>query len=151
MPAIDTQTSKPHAPFNLTPDTRGLIHLSAAYTPTSHVHAPDSAYVRWYWLTDLGPTTYLTWTTLTLWLPTNDHATVPLAYTELAHSLGTAPGRLTRALSRLAAYRLGHTIHDQPHTLYLKRAAPPLSAGQRTRLAERCPTLAADHQRHHAA
>ncbi len=119
--------NKPPAPFHLTPDHHGLIHLAAAYTPTNHIHTPDSTYVRWYWLTDLGPTTYLAWTSLTLWLPTTDHATVPLAYTELAHSLGTAPGRLTRALSRLAAYHLAHTLHDQPHTLYIKRAAPNLS------------------------
>ena len=142
--------SKTAAPFRLIPDNNGLIHLAAAYTPSTHIHAPDSDYVRWYWLSDLGPSAYLAWTTLALWIPTSEGSTVQLDYTELAHSLGTAPGRLTRALARLGAFHLAHTLPEEPHTLYIRRAAPDLSSGQRARLAERCPTLAAELLRHHA-
>ena len=36
-----------NAPANLTPDpTTGLVTVTAGYTPSSHVHTPDSTYAQ---------------------------------------------------------------------------------------------------------
>lgn len=103
---------------------------------------------EFYWLTELGPTAYLSFVFLNSWMPANDGASITLAYAELAHSLGTAPARLTKALRRLANFHLAHTRPDEPATLYLQRRAPTLNSKQLARLAERCPTLAERHEQH---
>ena len=70
---------------------------------------------------------------------------ITVNYDELAHSVGTAPGRLAKSLQRLAGFHLAHILPDQPGTLYLKRRAATLNDNQLARLALRCPTAAACH------
>ena len=78
-------------------------------------------------------------------MPPDDGAAITVKYDELAHSVGTAPGRLAKTLQRLAGFHLAHTLPDEPSTLYLKRRAPTLNDNQLARLALRCPTAAACH------
>jgi hypothetical protein len=141
-----------NAPVRLEP-VDGLITVTAGFTPTTNVHEPESMYCRFYWLADIGPSAYLAFLFLNMWLPANEEsASISINYAEFAHTLGTSPGRLTRAISRLAGFHLAYTIPTEPSTLYLKRRAPTLTAGQLARLSKRCPTLAACHEQHcHAA
>lgn len=135
-----------HHPVRFELDTtERSITVAAGYTPAVNIHEPDSTYCRHYWLAELGPSSYLAWTYLLGWLPDSDTAAITIDYPELAYSLGTAPGRLTKALQRLAAFHLAHTLPGEPTTLYLKRRAPTFNERQLARLAERCPTLAACH------
>ncbi len=139
------------ATFHLAP-IDGIITVAVGHTPPSHVHRPDETYCAYFWLSQLGPTSYLAWKHLAAWTTDDETATVAINYDELARSLGTSPGRLTKALQRLAGFHLAYTLPTQPDTLYVKRRAPTLSPGQLTRLAERCPTLAACHdEQQHAA
>lgn len=125
----------------------GLIIVAAGYTPTTHVHLPNSTFSRYFWTPSLGPTAYLAWSTIVAWLP-DDDTPITVNYDELAYGLGTAPGRLTKALARLATFRLSHVDPTSPSTLHVKRRAPQLSPRQLERLAFRCPTLAACHDEH---
>lgn len=140
--ATTTATTTPIQPRH------GLITLTAGYTPTTHVHHPDSLYVRTFWtpLLGIGPTA--TWDRLTEHLPLNDHATNELPYDELAHSLGLSPARFTKTLRRLINFHLINHHPDTPHTLGVLRRAPSLHDTQIARLTERCPTIAATHPRH---
>ena len=97
------------------------------------------------WLNQVGPTSYLAWSHLTAWLPDDDTAVITINYAELAYGLGTAPGRLHRALARLVGFHLAYTDPADTNTLHVKRRAPQLNPKQLVRLAERCPTLAACH------
>ncbi len=140
-----------NASFDLVP-VDGLITVTAGFTPASNMHEPESMYCRFYWLADIGPSAYLAFLFLNMWLSSDDDSTISVDYEEFAHTLGTSPGRLTRAISRLTGFHLAYTIPTEPSTLYLKRRAPTLTAGQLARLAKRCPTLAACHEEHrHAA
>ena len=130
--------------FDLIP-VNGLITVTAGYTPTANIHEPDSTYCRYMWLNQVGPTSYLAWSHLTAWLPDDDTAAVAINYVELAYGLGTAPGRLHRALARLVGFHLAYTDPADTNTLHVKRRAPQLNPKQLVRLAERCPTLAACH------
>ena len=131
-------------PFRLEP-TDGFITITAGYTPTVNIHEPDSTYCRYYWLPEIGPSAYLLFVLADAWMPNSEDATITVNYDELAHSVGTAPGRLNKSLQRLAGFHLAHTLPDQPSTLYLKRRAPTLNDNQLARLALRCPTAAACH------
>lgn len=136
-------------PFRLEP-TEGFITVTAGYTPTVNIHEPDSIYcrqtgfprsdhLRTYYSCSPAPGCHLT-----------TARPSPVNYDELAHSVGTAPGRLAKSRQRLAGFHLAHTLPDQPSTLYLKRRAPTLNDNQLARHAQRCPTAAAchDEQRH---
>ena len=135
---------KPPAPFRLSP-VDGFITITAGYTPSVNIHDPDSIYCRYYWLPEIGPSAYLLFVLANAWMPDGDDASITVNYDELAHSVGTAPGRLAKSLQRLAGFHLAHTLPDQPSTLYLKRRAPTLNDNQLARLAQRCPTAAACH------
>ncbi len=142
--------------MNATPTFRlepvdGLITIAAAYTPTANIHDPDSTYSRYYVPNTIGPTAFLAWSQLAAWLRADDLATYAINHAEFAYALGTAPGRLTKALGRLVAFHLAYTIPTEPNTLYVKRRSATLSAKQLARLAERCPTLAACHDEQLAA
>jgi hypothetical protein len=133
-----------NAAFHLEPDDAGLITVTAAFTPSENIHDPESAYVRYYMTPILGPLSVLSFIHLNSWL-TADDATITLHCDEFAHSLGTRPPRLTRSLQRLNAFRLAHTLPDQPATLHVRRRVQTLNPRQLARLAEHCPTLAAHH------
>jgi hypothetical protein len=136
-----------NASFDLVP-VDGLITVAAGFTPASNVHEPESMYFRFYWLPDIGPSAYLTFLFLNMWLPAAEGPSISVNYEEFAHTLGTSPGRLTKALARLAGFHLAYTLPLEPSTLYLKRRAPALSASQLTWLTKRCPTLTACHEEH---
>lgn len=129
----------------------GHITIAAAFTPSDHIHDPESTYVRYYWPSVIGPSGYLAWTQLAAWLPATDETTITINHTEFAHALGTSPARLTKALFRIVGFRLAYTLPNEPNTLYIKRRAPTLSPTQLARLAERCPTLADCHAEQLAA
>ena len=135
-------------PLSATPDDDGNITVTAAYTPASHIHPPESDFARYYTPPTLGPTAYLAWTQLVAWLPAGD-GNIIVRYDEFAHGLGTSPARLTKALTRLAGFHLAHTLPEEPHVLHVKRRTAPLDQRQLARLSERCPTLAANHDQLH--
>ena len=60
-------------PFQIEP-TDGLITVTAAYTPSTHTHDPESMYFRYYWLPETGPSAYLAFLLLNAWLPGDDEA-----------------------------------------------------------------------------
>lgn len=136
--------------FRLEP-VDGLITIAGAYTPTANIHDPGSTYSRYFVPNTIGPTAFLAWSQLAAWLPADDLATYAINHAEFAYALGTAPGRLTKTLGRLLAFHLAYTIPTEPDTLYVKRRAPTLNPKQLARLAKRCPTLAACHDKQHAA
>jgi DNA-binding MarR family transcriptional regulator len=128
----------------ITPDPSGLITVTAAYTPSSHVHDIESVYTRHYWLPQIGPLSYLTLVFLNAWMPDTD-TSYTVGYDELAHQLGATPARLTRTIGRLEQFRLAHLDPTEPDTVRIVRRVPTLNSRQLARLAERCPTLAAAH------
>ena len=134
-----------NAAYDLTP-FEGLITIAAGFTPTANIHDPESSYAAYYFLPEVGPSAFLAWTHLVAWLPPTDETPINIDYDELAWSLGTSPGRLTRALQRLASFHFAYTLPTEPHTLYLRRRAATLSTVQLARLAKKCPTLAAAHE-----
>ena len=139
-----------NAELHIGPD--GLLTVTAAYTPTTHVHEPDSIYYRNYFLPILGPTSSLAFERLASWLPVDDDASIQINYAEFAYTLGTSPGRLTKALTRLVGHHLANLNPDHPAAIAVRRRVPDLTAHQLARLTERCPTLAACHNEHrHAA
>jgi hypothetical protein len=134
-----------NATFTLSP-FEGLITVTAGFTPTANIHEAESSYAAYYILPEIGPSAFLAWTHLVAWLPPTDETPINIDYDELAWSLGTSPGRLTRALQRLASFHFAYTLPAEPHTLYLRRRAATLSTTQLARLAKKCPTLAAAHE-----
>jgi hypothetical protein len=132
------------APFRIEP-ADGLITITAGHTPPANIHHPESNYCRYYWVPVIGPAAWIAWANLVAWLPDTDGPTIDINYPQLAASIGTRPARLTRTLSRIAAFHLAYTIPAEPATLYLKRAAPTLSKRMLDALADTCPALAAAH------
>ena len=126
----------------------GLLNVTAAYTPTTHVHEPDSDFYRNFWLPALGPTSTLAYERLASWLPDTDNETISIDYAEFARTLGTSPGRLTKAIGRLIGHHLANLDPSRPATIAVRRRVPNLSTHQLARLTERCPTLAAYHHQH---
>ena len=128
----------------LIPAADRRITVTAGHTPTTHIHDPESAYFRYYWLPELGSLSILSFMFLNGWLA-NDDATITVDYDEFARSLGTTPARLAHTVQRLVGFHLAYIPAGEPATLYLRRRVPTLNTRQLARLAERCPTLAAAH------
>ena len=126
----------------------GLITITAGFTPSSHVHEPDSVYCRYFVVPIIGAGPIVTWARLAEYLPESDLEALELDYDELARSLGNSPGRFMKTLQRLVAFHLIDHHPDAPTVLAVRRRAPNLSPANLSRLAERCPTLAACHDQH---
>jgi hypothetical protein len=134
-----------NTPTVLTPDSvSGLITVTGGYTPTDNIHEPDSTYAQFYIVPVIGPLCYLTWKRLNMWLPDTDQP-ITLGYDELAWSLGAAPSRLGKAISRLVKFHLAYITPAQPDMLYVKQRAPTLSTALLAGLAVKCPTLVEAH------
>lgn len=133
--------------LHISPD--GLLTITAAHAPSTHVHQPDSVYCRYFVVPIIGAAPWATWARLVEYLPDNDTDQVGLVYDELARSLGNSPGRFTKTLQRLVSFHLIDYHPDTPHVLFVRRRAPNLSPANLARLTERCPTLAASHHGHH--
>ena len=139
--------------FKLTPDpVTGIIAVTAAFTPTTNIHEPDSIYAQFYVLPVVGPLCYVTWCRLNQYVPANE-TPIAIAHDELAWSLGASPARLNRAILRLVKFHLASIAPNEPDTLRIQRRAPTLNAALLAGLAVKCPTLtnAHDEQLHTAA
>ena len=134
-----------NAPTILTPDpTTGLVTVTAGYTPSNHVHTPDSTYAQFYTTPTIGPLCYLAWSRLNMWIDTDD-TTVIVAFEELAWSLGASPARLQRAITRLAKFHYASIDPAAPDTLRIQRRAATLNPAQLAALAAKCPSLVEAH------
>ena len=134
-----------NTPTILTPNPSGLITVTAGYTPSTNIHEPDSTYAQFYTLPVVGPLSFLAWQRLNMWLPADDTAAIAIGHEELAWSLGAAPGRLSRSISRLIKFHLAYLVPAEPDTLYIKRRAPSLNPALLAGLAIKCPTLVSAH------
>jgi hypothetical protein len=129
----------------LTPNASGLITVTAGYTPSTNIHEHDSTYAQFYVLPVVGPLSFLAWQRLNMWLPADDTAGIQIGHEELAWSLGAAPARLTRSLSRLIKFHLAYVVPAEPDTVYIKRRAASLNPALLAGLAIKCPTLVGAH------
>jgi hypothetical protein len=98
----------------LTTIATGLITVGVGYTPSTNIHKPDSTYAQFYVLPVVGPLSFLAWQRLNIWLPADDAATIEIGHEELAWSLGAAPARLTRSISRLIKFHLAYVVPAEP-------------------------------------
>jgi hypothetical protein len=134
-----------NTPTILTPNSSGLITVTAGYAPATNIHEPDSTYAQFYTLPVVGPLSFLAWQRLNMWLPADDDAGIEIGHEELAWSLGAAPARLTRSISRLIKFHLAYLVPAEPDTLYIKRRAPSLNPALLAGLVIKCPTLVSAH------
>ena len=113
------------SPFRLEP-VDGLITIQAAPTTVANIHEADSTYCRLYIVPFAETAAWVTWSNLAASLPETNEPLL-IHYGQLAASIGTTPGRLTRIVQRIAAFHLAYVLPSEPDHQYVQRRAATLS------------------------
>jgi hypothetical protein len=118
-----------NASFDLVP-VDGLITVTAGFTPASNVHEPESMYCRFYWLPDIGPSAYLAFLFLNMWLPSDEGASISVRLRRVRpHSWNVAG---TTHQSTRPTRRIPPRLHTPARTI---NALPQTSSPSPQRLA----------------